>query len=207
MNKTIQTYSQIYQAYADRNTLNENIKPLLNKFIKLLKGKKIIDVGCANGRDSCYFYSQGYNVTGIDLSPEFIKLAEESCPKVKFKLMDMRALKFKPNSFDGMWACASFLHIPKKEALQTLIGFRKVIKTSGVLFLSVMEGDFEGYRKHDQLKWGDRYFSHYKTIELEKLFVDAGFDVIELIKTPTSWGPVFLNYYCKANKSPKPHPH
>jgi len=108
----------------------------------------------------------------------------------------MRNLDLLPNSFNGIWVCASFLHIQKSEALKTLIGFRKVLKNGGVLFLSVMEGDFEGLKKNDTLKWGDRYFSLYQTNELEKLLNTAKFEVIELIKSPTSWGPMFLNYYC-----------
>ena len=195
-NNTIQTYSKIYQDYANRNTLNNDMRSLLDKFIERLNGNKILDVGCAQGRDSCYLSEKGYDVLGIDLTPEFIKLAKINCLKAAFKLMDMRNLDLSPNSFNGIWASASFLHIPKNEALKTLIGFRKVLKTGGILFLSVMEGDFEGLRKNDKLKWGDRYFSHYLTNELEKLLNTAKFEVIELIKSPTSWGPIFLNYYC-----------
>jgi 2-polyprenyl-3-methyl-5-hydroxy-6-metoxy-1,4-benzoquinol methylase len=197
--KTIQTYSKIYQDYANRNTLNSNIAILLDKFIDKLKGKSVLDVGCAQGRDSCYFSEKGYDVVGIDLTPEFIDLAKINCPKATFKLMDMRHLNFQPNLFDGIWACASFLHIPKNEALKTLKSFRKVLKPDGIFFVSVMEGDSEGLRKNDKLKWGDRYFSHYQTAELEKLLNNAEFNVIELIKSPTSWGPMFLNYYCHSH--------
>ena len=198
-NKTIQTYSKIYNDYAGRNSLTKEIKALADKFLGLLNGKFILDVGCAHGRDSCYFTSKGFSIIGIDLTPEFITLASSNCPQAEFKLMDMTNLKFKPFTFEGVWACASFLHILKKNALKTLAGFHKVLKKEGILFLSVMEGDFEGFRKHEGLKWDNRYFSHYQTDELEKLLEAAGFKVIELIKTPTKWGPMFLNYYCKAN--------
>lgn len=200
-NKTIATYSTIYKDYAKRNVLNPEMQKLLDKFIKLIKGKKILDVGCAQGRDSCYFVSKGYIVNGIDLTPEFIDLARINCPNAKFDLMDMRKLTFQPALFDGIWSCASFLHIPKKEALETLKGFYKVLKDDGVLFVSVMSGDFEGYRKHNLLKWGDRYFSHYQPEELKQLLSLAGFEVIELVSTPTSWGPKFLNFFCFRNPS------
>jgi len=80
-NNTIQTYSKIYQDYANRNTLNNDMRSLLDKFIGRLSGKKILDVGCAQGRDSCYFSEKGYDVLGIDLTPEFIKLAKNKLSK------------------------------------------------------------------------------------------------------------------------------
>jgi len=198
LNKTIKTYSQIYQNYASINVLNNNMFKLLAEYIGLLKGKDILDVGCAGGRDSKYFSDKGFNVTGIDLTLEFLELAKINCPKCTFKLMDMRKLDFPQKSFDGVWACASFLHLYKKDALKTLKGFRKVLKPDGVLFLSVMEGDFNGIRVNQKLNWGERHFSDYQTKEIEKLFNTANFKVIDLIKTQTSWGPMFLNYFCQA---------
>lgn len=52
---------------------------------------------------------------GIDLTPEFVKMAKESCPQADIQLMDMRDLTFEDEMFDGIRACASFLHIPKEE--------------------------------------------------------------------------------------------
>ena len=199
-NTTVITYSKIYQDYANRNIINRDIKRVLNLFICKLSGKKILDVGCAGGRDAVYFTSKGFEVLGIDLTPEFIKLAKVNCPEATFNLMDMRKLKFDNESFDGVWACASFLHIPKKDAIKTLSGFNKILKSKGVLFLSVMEGTGEGYRKNEKLNWDDRYFSFYQKLELEKLLNSAGFKVISLIKFPTSWGPKFLEFYCKVEK-------
>lgn len=67
---TITTYPQIYQDYAQRNVMNANLKPLLDKYISFMSGKKILDIGCTNGRDSCYFLDKGFDVYGIDLTPE-----------------------------------------------------------------------------------------------------------------------------------------
>ena len=196
--KTIQTYSKIYKDYADRNILKPEIIILLDKFIKRLKGKRVLDVGCAHGRDSIYMSNNGLDVYGIDLTPEFITLAKFSCPSGKFSIMDMRNLRFPEHIFDGIWASASFLHISKKEGLKTLKGFKKVLKPGAVLFISVMTGDSEGYRKNEKLNWDDRYFSFYQKTELENLLDKAGFKSIELVETQTSWGPVFLNWFFKS---------
>ena len=43
------------------------------KFISGSKKKKLIDIGCGNGRDSIFFSKKGYTVTGIDISKTAIK--------------------------------------------------------------------------------------------------------------------------------------
>jgi len=111
------------------------IEHLLTYFIENLKGKKILDVGCGHGRDARYLSERGFEVVGIDLSRNLLKIARRMAPKAKFLLMDMRDLKFGDEEFDGIWSCASFLHIPKREALETLREFRRVLKPGGLLYL------------------------------------------------------------------------
>ncbi len=60
------------------------------------------------------------NVTGIDLTPEFITMAKKEYPEANLQVMDMRDLKFKNQTFDGLRSCASLLHIPKDETKKTL---------------------------------------------------------------------------------------
>jgi hypothetical protein len=100
-------------------------------------------------------------------------------------------------TYDGLWVCSSFLHIPKEDAERTLENFSKVLNRNGVLYLSVMEGDFDGLRKNGTMNWPERHFSDYSKQELEKLFQKTRFRVLKLVKIKTSWGPTFLHFFCK----------
>lgn len=88
----------------------------LSKFVKMLEGKKVLDLGCGNGSDCEFFAKHGLDATGIYYSAELLKLAKSRVTKAKFfKANFLKPLEFKDNEFGGVWACASLLHVPKKK--------------------------------------------------------------------------------------------
>lgn len=191
--KTLLAYEQIYEQYVSSNRLlNDDVKRSLDLFISYLDGKKVLDVGCAGGRETAYLADNGLLATGCDLSPSFIKVATKAYPNCHFFVADMRELKG-AGQYDGIWCNAAFLHIPKSDAHKTLTGFNRLLKSSGVLYLSVMRGDFEGLRENRNMHWPERHFSEYEAPELDKVAADAGFSKIDDSQNQTDWGPVFLH--------------
>lgn len=85
------------------------------KFIEKIKGhgKKILEIGCGNGRDSIFFARAGFNVTAIDVVPEAIKLAKanakEAEVEVEFEVANAEKLPFKDKTFDAVFTL-SVLH-------------------------------------------------------------------------------------------------
>lgn len=167
-----------------------------------ISGKKVLDVGCAQGRDVEYFLKKDFDVSGIDFCLPFLELAKKSFPKANFLKMDLTKLDFPDNNFDALWASASFLHVPKIQAPQTLKGFNRVLKPKGIAMISVMSGTYEGLWENKEINWPERYFSYYQKEELAKLIQQAGFTILEILDNPTnsrkevSW----YCYYCKKNK-------
>ena len=49
--------------------------------------------------------------------------------------------------YDGIWACASLLHVEKGHLGEILKLAIKALKSNGVMYLSFKYGDFEGKRK------------------------------------------------------------
>lgn len=193
---TLKAYQQIFQQYSDRNaTIPEQVKEMLDRFLAKIPGRSILDVGCAHGRESKYLFNKGCEVTGVDLSADFVRIAKKNCPKGKFLVQDMRKLQFAANSFDGIWCQAAFLHVPKTDAAQTLQGFYEVLKPNGLLYLSVMKGDFDDLRANPQTNWPDRHFSDYQPEELGKLLKAAGFTDITCEANEVAWGPTFLHFF------------
>ncbi len=135
--KTIQVYNDHANDYFRINASLEPLQDLLDFFITNVTGKRILDVGCGPGRDAKYFSLANFEVFGIDLSRNLLDLAQRNAPSATFRLMDMRKLDFPPGFFDGIWAAASVLHIPKKDALSTLRGFRIILKSEGLLYIGL----------------------------------------------------------------------
>ncbi len=147
----------------------------INRFISLLKGKKILDAGCGSGRDTQIFLIKGFEVDGIDFSKEAIRIAKQTNPKATFQIGDIRKMNYPAGTFDGIWACATILNLKKTDVPKTLLGFQKVLKPNGILFVSVKEGTGEKLIP-DQA--GTRLFSFYAQEEIETIIAKAGFKII-----------------------------
>lgn len=201
--QTKRAYSQIHQDYAYRNAVpNADVVRMLDRFISLVPGKRVIDIGCAEGRETKYLADRGLHVTGCDLSKEFIAMAKVKCPNTRFFVADMRHLPSDTGIYDGIWASASFLHIPKGDALATLKGFRNILKARGLLYLSVLEGNFDSTRPNIDMHWPERHFSDYTQEELTDLLQRAGFTVISVEKVPRENGNAFLHFFSHTSTSP-----
>jgi ubiquinone/menaquinone biosynthesis C-methylase UbiE len=93
-------------------------------------------------------------------------------------LGDMRHLPVRDGAMDGLWASASFLHIPRRDGLAVLREFHRALRVGGVLYLAVKEGD--GERWVETTEYGRnlrRFFVFYQAAELDDLVRAAGFTV------------------------------
>jgi cyclopropane fatty-acyl-phospholipid synthase-like methyltransferase len=146
--------------YYDKNveefvsgTLDVDVSDLYARFLKHVPlGGHILDAGCGSGRDVKYFLEQGYRVTAFDGSKEMVSSASNLTGlQVQHQQFDE---VYCQQVFDGIWACASVLHVTKKEMAEVVNKLRHALKDQGVLYLSYKYGDSEEVRK-------DRHFSNY----------------------------------------------
>src|SRR5512143_1184137 len=63
-------------------------------------GLRLLDVGCGTGHHLAYLRQQGFDVAGVDGSPEMIALAQGSNPGVVIRQGDVEALPFPSGAFD-----------------------------------------------------------------------------------------------------------
>lgn len=115
VSKTIAVYDAMAQKYAKKL---DDFAPLpeRERFISLLPSHgRILDIGCGPGGDADYFTTKGFRVTGIDFSEKLLEIAKKRVPQVTFYKQDFRRLGFSQVSFDGIWACASLLHLKRHE--------------------------------------------------------------------------------------------
>lgn len=107
-------------------------------------GGKILDFGCGSGRDTKYFISKGYDVDAIDGSEELCKIASEYAG-IKVKKMLFQELNAS-EEYDGVWACASILHVERAKLPDVMKKMVSATKKGGVVYSSFKYGDFEGVR-------------------------------------------------------------
>jgi SAM-dependent methyltransferase len=106
---------------------------------------RILDAGCGSGRDSAAFARRGYEVTAFDGSAVLARLASARLGVTvlhrTFDQVDWR------DAFDGVWACASLLHLPSGELEAALKRLTLALRPGGILFVSIKAGGFEGTRE------------------------------------------------------------
>lgn len=176
---TISTYNKTAPEYVVKVQKYAPV-PERDKFIASVKrGGAILDAGCGSGRDANYFASLGFVVTGIDLSTGLLSYAREHAhPNATFTEMDLRDITL-TGVFDGIWACASLLHLTRDEIIPVLHKFHSLLTTNGTLFLLMKEGAGAKLVTSGTIEGDTRFFTYYSGEEVKKLLEDAGFTVTE----------------------------
>ena len=132
---------------------------------------RILDAGCGGGRDSLYFMKKGYAVTMLDASAGMCKCAEALTGQ-KALHMQFDEINFE-KQFDGIWACASLLHVPEKNLENILVKFWHALKDNGILYASWKYGEEERYD-------GERFYCDMTEEKLKSVLARADlFDCLE----------------------------
>ena len=112
IDKTLKYYNENAQSFAS-GTVSVKFTEVQDKFLeKLNPDAYILDFGCGAGRDTKYFLSRGYQMDAVDGSEQLCRIASEYTG-IKVRQMLFQELDEK-EKYDGIWACASILHLPKK---------------------------------------------------------------------------------------------
>lgn len=127
------------------DTITVNFTATQTKFISKLKSSaSILDFGCGSGRDTKYFVEQGYQVTATDGSKELCKAATQYTG-IPVKHMLFQELD-ETDTYDGIWACSSILHLPLPELKDVLHRMAVALKKDGIIYTSFKYGTYQGER-------------------------------------------------------------
>ena len=167
MDKTDQTLIY-YQQNAEEfytTTVSADMHDAQSRFLACLPdGAFILDFGCGSGRDTKAFLQKGYVVDAVDGSEELCRRASEytGIPVRKILFSDLADI----DKYDGIWACASILHLEKSELSEVFLRIANALKENGILYASFKYGTFEGLRN-------GRYFTDFTEDTLTEFMKDV----------------------------------
>lgn len=165
-----------------------------NLFIQqLAPGAHVLDVGCGSGVKSKYLSEHGLKVMGIDISDKLLEIARHEAPEAEFKELSMTDLDTISEKFDGVFAQASLLHIPKKDAAEVVKKMAGRLTPGGVLYIAVKETRAdkpeEAVEKESDYGYDyERFFSYFTLVELRQYLADAGLTFISESRSPNPSG-------------------
>lgn len=189
------TYYQNHSAQFIADTQALDLSALYERFLQHVPPHGyILDAGCGSGRDSKAFKEKGYLVLAIDTCPAFVGQTQ-AFAEVEAQQLDCEALNFDAR-FDGIWACASLLHLPPDNLRDTFLRLQRALKPSGCLYASFKYGDFRGLRN-------GRWFTDLDFQALPS-FLPAGLDIIETWQTSDHRtersNEMWLNLLCRKHQ-------
>ncbi len=171
-------------------TFHVRMSHLYSPFLAEVGGYgRILDVGCGSGRDVKAFRELGYEAYGVDASPELVKLARKNVGPY-FQEAHIESLEVDA-PFDGVWACASLLHLARSKFNLALQNLKRTLKVGGVLFATVQRGT------GDAIQPDGRYYTYYGMQELRDAVDEAGLSVLSVWESVDSLrslgGPTWIN--------------
>lgn len=169
-------YDKIAKKYQADRHIFDNRKEL-EEFASLLpKDAKVLDVGCGAGVPVTEFLVEcGFDVTGVDFSEGMLKFAGRNVPKARFIKKDMTELDFESNSFDGLTAFYSVIHVPREKHFLLFHSFHRILKPNGLMLICMGPDEWEATAEY----YGTiMFWSHYSPEKSLQLVKDAGFQII-----------------------------
>ena len=141
---TIEYYNSHAEEYVE-DTLEADMSATRERFLAFVPdGGSILDFGCGSGRDAKAFLDAGYQVVALDGSKELCERAHRltGLPVICCSFQDYWAM----TQYDGIWACASLLHLTEDELSPVMEQLVKSLKPGGALYMSFKYGDYSGER-------------------------------------------------------------
>lgn len=162
--RTISYYDENAATFCE-GTRNADMSETRGRFLQYLKPNALIlDAGCGSGRDSKAFMESGYRVVAIDGSKEMCRQASKYLGQEVqcrwFEEIDER------NVYDGIWACASLLHVPYELLPKVIAKLVDSLVDGGVLYASFKYGE-------EEREAGGRYFTDLREEGWKKVLEEA----------------------------------
>ncbi len=141
---TIDYYDSNASAYTAK-TVDVDFAEMQLRFLeKLEDGAFILDFGCGAGRDTKSFLERKFTVDAIDGSERMCEIAEKYTGII-IKHMYFQDLE-EVDKYNGIWACASILHLNREELVDVLGRMARALKDKGIIYASFKYGTYEGER-------------------------------------------------------------
>lgn len=179
--KSSSYYDRNAQSYSESNS---NPTDFIDEFLEYLrksKGQIVLDLGSGPGVNAGYMHSKNFQVVGIDLSEKMIEHARTRYPHIEFRLGDMTKLPFERDSFDGILASYSLIHLTKEAIPAVMAKLYEILRLGGIMYLSIQSGDpSEGFHSHPLIPHDKVFLNIFSKEEIFDLLLEHGFEVISL---------------------------
>ena len=182
-------YDQIADLYAAQPVRRERSFPfpeLWGPFAaRLPRSADVADLGCGPGEDGALLAQAGHRVIGLDRSAGMLANAVRKLPG-RVAQADLRRLPVASQRLDGIWCCASLLHVPHDQTMTALREMRRILRPDGCLALVTAAGQEARLEPVPYAPDTQRWFFYREPVQLEAQLRDARLRVMTLTEEISS---------------------
>lgn len=109
----------------------------LKRYLNLLPGNEVLDLGIGQGRNSISLVELGYNVTGVDYSTKCLEICKNNCPKLNLIQSDIRAFPIEKNKYDLISSRCVLHFFHKDDTYKIIKNIKENLKSNGLVYISV----------------------------------------------------------------------
>jgi len=176
-----QAWDNIAKKYDERS--ETPFSDIFTTFTRKLSEKgKVLDLGCGTGLPCArYLVEKGFDVLGVDLSEEMVKVASKNVPEATFVQLSMNEIKYRAE-FDGVMSSFSMLLLPPDLFKETASRICSALVEGGYFYLSLNEpasiSDDPDSEVFVNIMGQDMYSRAYTVEEIEGYFHPLGLSLV-----------------------------
>ena len=181
---TQSTYGTIACEYLEQTRNRSSIQSWIDRFSQQLPDNaRVLDVGSGPGFDCSEFRRRGKWALALDLSYEMLHVGRHDYPGPRVQA-NVEKLPFPADAFDGAWANASLLHLPKDRIGLVFGELRRVLRSPGLLHVAVKDG--LGAATETGRFVEPRWYQYWAAADLDAALAAAGYTVVDEWAASTS---------------------
>ena len=175
-------WNSIAEIYDDRS--ETPISDVFTMFTGRLPEKgKVLDLGCGTGLPYArYLVEKGFDVLGVDLSEDMVKVASKNVPEATFVQLSMNEITHR-DEFDGVMSSFSMLLLPPDLFRETASRIHSALVEGGLFYLSLNEpasiSDDPDSEVFVNIMGQEMYSRAYTVEEIESYFRPLGFSLVK----------------------------
>ncbi|HEX8995987.1 MAG TPA: class I SAM-dependent methyltransferase [Ktedonobacterales bacterium] len=166
-----------HHAWAAAVRQDERLRYTLELLDRRADGAAVLELGCGQGVPTTKLLAERFAVTGVDISARQLEIARREAPGATYLHADMASLAFPAESFDGVAAFYSLIHVPREEHAALLGRIASWLRPGGLLVATMGARDNPGDVEQDWLG-APMYWSQWDAATNQRLVEEAGLRIL-----------------------------
>lgn len=184
-NITFQTWDKLASAYQDKFMDLDLYNDTYDLFCELVKpnGASVLEIGCGPGNITRYILAKrpDFNIEGIDVAPNMLKLAKENNPAASFKVMDCRHIDTLATAYDAILCGFCLPYLSKEDCRKFIKDCAALLNAGGILYFSVIEDEYAKSAMETSSNGEHSLFVYYhEAAYLQQWLSEYGFEELAL---------------------------